>query len=306
MPAPSGGARTSRSGSARRSLATEGRHLGEYDPSVRSALLAEAVHVVRAFGFAGAHVVIIGGLVPSLLVPEPESGIEPHIGTQDLDLCLRVALVEGEVGHYERLERTLKAAGFTMDSHSSWRWKGGVTHPLTVEFFCALAPGREAGRLYRPGGVVGGRLSALVLAAGRLIDRDFLEKEVVVVLPGGGGRTRQRLRVAGPAAYLAAKVDALRKRPKNKDAYDIVWLIESWPGGQAGLAPVIQASPIHDDPDFQQALVALAQEFEDLDAAGARKYARFVASPGVDPDHSARRASGAVKLLLAELAALRL
>ncbi|WP_375755157.1 hypothetical protein [Corallococcus exercitus] len=287
-------------------MVTEGGHLGEYDPSVRSALLAEAVHVVRAFGFAGAHVVVIGGLVPSLLVPEPGPGLEPHIGTQDLDLCLRVALVEGEVGHYERLERTLKSAGFRPLPHSSWRWTGGVTHPLTVEFFCPLAPGREAGRLYRPGGVVGGRLSALVLSTGTLIDRDFIEKEVVVELPGGGGRTHQRLRVAGPAAYLAAKVDALRNRPKNKDAYDIVWLVESWPGGQAGLAPVIRESPIHADPLFQQALGALAQEFADLDAAGARKYARFVAAPGVDADQSARHASGAVKLLLAELAAPRL
>jgi hypothetical protein len=287
-------------------LATDGGHLGQYDPSVRSALLAEAVHVVRAFGFAGAHVVIIGGLVPSLLVPEPGPGMEPHIGTQDLDLCLRVALVEGEVGHYERLEHALKAAGFRAVPHSSWRWKGGVTHPLTVEFFCPSAPGREAGRLYRPGGVVGGRLSALVLAAGTLIDRDFIEKELTVELPGGGGRTHHRLRVAGPAAYLASKVDALKGRTNNKDAYDIVWLIEAWPGGQAGLAPVLRASPVHDDPAFQQALVALAREFADLDAAGARKYARFMAGPGIHADQSARRASGAVKTLLAELAARRL
>ncbi|NNB85097.1 hypothetical protein HJC10_27195 [Corallococcus exiguus] len=287
-------------------MATEGFHLGEYDPSVRSALLAEAVHVVRAFGFAGAHIVIIGGLVPSLLVPTPEVGIEPHAGTQDLDLCLRVALVEGEVGDYERMENALKAVGFKMHAGTSWRWKGGISRPLIVEFFCPPGPEREVGRLYRPGGVVGGKLCALVLKTGNLIDRDFVEKEVDVVLPGGGGRTRHLLKIAGPASYLAAKVDALKNRTKNKDAYDIVWLVEAWPGGQSPLAATIRLSPVHDDPVFQHALVALGHEFADLDAAGARMYARFMSAPGVDLDQSARRASSAVKLLLAELAPARL
>jgi hypothetical protein len=243
----------------------------------------------------------VGGLVPSLLVPEPEPGIEPHIGTQDLDLCLRVALVDGEVGNYERLEKSLKSAGFTMLNKESWRWKGGHALPLVVEFFCPPAPEREPGRLYRPGGVVGGKLSALVLATGGLIDKDFRELEVEVTLPGGGGRTRQPMTVAGPGAYLAAKADALRRRNKNKDAYDIVWLVESWPGGQAGLAPVIRASAIFGDPVFHRYLDILKQEFEDIDSAGARKYARFMSGAGMDPDQLARRAVGAIRALLDEL-----
>jgi hypothetical protein len=282
-------------------LAIEGGHFNEYNPAVLSQLLGEAARVVRAFSFAGAHVVIVGGLAPSLLVPTLEPGIEPHIGTQDLDLCLSVALVEGEVGNYERLEKCLKGASFKMLNGESWRWQGGVALPLTVEFFCPPTPGREPGQLYRPGGIVGGKLSAMVLATGGLIDKDFREVEVEVVLPGGGGKTRQPMKVAGPAAYLAAKTDALRRRNKNKDAYDIVWLVESWPGGQAALAPVIRSSVIFDDPIFQAALDTLKREFEDIDSAGAKKYARFMGGAGVDPDRLARRAIGAITLLLEEL-----
>lgn len=259
---------------------------------------------MRAFGFAGAHVVIVGGLVPSLLVPKPEPGIEPHIGTQDLDLCLRVALVDGEVGSYERLEASLRAAGFKMLNGESWRWQGGVELPLTVEFLCPPGPERETGRLYRPGGVVGGKLSALVIATGGLIDRDFRKMEVEVSLPAGGGKTRQELRVAGPAAYLAAKADALRGRNKNKDAYDIIWLVESWPGGQAELAPVIRASAIFEDEVFRKQLDILRQEFADIDSAGARKYARLMGGPGLDPDQLALHAVGAIKRLLKELKVL--
>lgn len=92
-------------------MATEGGHVSDYDPVLRSKMLGEAARIIRAFGFAGAHVIIIGGLVPSLLVPNVEVGIEPHIGTNDLDLCFSVALVEGDVGEYERLETSLKSAG---------------------------------------------------------------------------------------------------------------------------------------------------------------------------------------------------
>jgi hypothetical protein len=301
MHAPRVEERTWLSNSARWYLATEGGHASEYNPAVRSTLLAEAARVVRAFSFAGAHVVVVGGLVPSLLVPQPEQGLEPHVGTQDLDLCLRVALVDGEVGNYDRLEKCLKDAGFRMLDNASWRWRGGIALPLTVEFFCPPIAGREPGQLYRPGGVVGGKLSAMVLSTGGLIDRDFLEIEVEVTLPGQGGKTRQPLKVAGPTAYLAAKADALRRRNKNKDAYDIVWLTESWPGGQAALAVVMRKTPIFNDPVFQTCLRTLKEEFADIDSEGARKYARFMIGPGMNADQLARHAVGAIKLLLEEL-----
>ncbi|NNB98955.1 hypothetical protein HI113_34185 [Corallococcus exiguus] len=96
------------------------------------------------------------------------------------------------------------------------------------------------------------------------------------------------------------------ERRTSTSACDIVWLVEAWPGGQSPLAATIRLSPVHDDPVFQHALVALGHEFADLDAAGARMYARFMSAPGVDLDQSARRASSAVKLLLAELAPARL
>ena len=290
-------------------MAIEGGDASEYDPLLQPKLRAEAVRVIRGFSFAGAHVVIVGGLVPSLLVPQPEQGIERHIGTQDLDLCLSVALVDGNVGNYDRLEKSLKEAMFEMardeDGHSiSWRWRGGVDLPLTVEFFCAAGPDREPGRLYRPGGVVGGKLSALVLSAGRLIDADAREVEIEVDLPGGGGTTHQKVKVAGPAAYLAAKADALRRRTKNKDAYDVVWLVESWPGGQAELAREIRTAKIAGDPQFLEALRVLAEEFATLDSAGAVKYARFMGEDAASRDRLARRAVGAVVALLRELASV--
>lgn len=287
-------------------MVSEGNSAGEYRPFLTSRLLAEAVLVLRAFGFASSHAIVVGGLAPSLLVPKPDAGLEPHVGTQDLDLCLSIALVNGDVGAYQRLENSLRAAGFEMakdaEGHSaSWRWRGGSAIPLIVEFFCPTGPGREAGALFRPGGVVGGRLSAMALSAGRLIDLDVVPVEVAVDLPSGGGATRHVISVAGPAAYLASKADALRRRSKNKDAYDVVWLAEAWPGGQPALADVIRKSRVASEPDFRAALDVLREEFRSIDAAGAVKYARFLADDGHDPAFFAQKAVGAVGALLEAL-----
>jgi hypothetical protein len=281
-------------------LVTEGGHFTDYDPVLRSKMQGEAARIIRAFGFAGAHVIVIGGLVPSLLVPEVEAGLQPHIGTNDLDLCLSVALVDGDVGEYERLESSLRDSGFGMLRDNgipvSWRWIGGKGVSVTVEFFCAAAGGREPGRLYRPGGVVGGKLSAMILAAGSLISRDTRTVEIDVELPDAGGKTRQEFRVAGPAAYLAAKADALRRRNKNKDAYDVIWLAESWPGGQTALADSIRRSVVFDE--MSPTLQVLEEEFRDIDAAAAVKYARFMADDAATRDVFARRAIGAIRALL--------
>ncbi|MFN0062659.1 MAG: hypothetical protein ACKVPX_09090 [Myxococcaceae bacterium] len=284
-------------------MASDGDRAGAYDPDITRGLLAEAARLVQAFSFAGEHVTVLGGLVPGLLVPVLEPGLEAHVGTRDLDLCLSVGLLDGDVGNYERLEKCLKNAGFQMarnENHEpiSWRWLGGVDVPLTVEFFCPAGPNRPAGRLHRPGGLVGANLSALALAAGGLIDLDAVERIIDVALPARGGTARVRLRVTGIAGYIAAKVDALIRRDKHKDAYDIIWLIEAWPGGPAGAADAVRSSPIFNHPEFRNSLTELRKLFADLDAVGPRRYASFMGQGTGQADALARQAVGAVATLL--------
>lgn len=211
-----------------------------------------------------------------------------------------MAIIEGDVGEYDRLETSLRAAGFDMVRNKqgpvSWRWIGGAAIKMTVEFFCAAAGGRHAGTLYRPRGVVGGKLCAMVLAAGNLVSKDVRTVEFDIDLPLSGGKTRQAFRVTGPGAYLATKAEALRGRTKNKDAYDVVWLAECWPGGQIALADELKRSEIIED--LASTLVILAEEFGDIDAAGAVKYGRFMASEITTSDVYARRSVGAIRALL--------
>ncbi len=244
---------------------------------------------------------------PSLPVPVLDPGIEPHIGTTDLDFCLSAAIIEGDKAEYERLEQGLKRAGFVAEE--SWRWRGGPDGRLLVEFFCPAGPGREPGRLFRPRGAdnprakhnLGGSLSALVLEAGSLISADVHLIRREIDLPGGKGKQTFELRVTGIAGFLAAKASALQGRDKPKDAYDVVWLIEAWPGGPAGAAQAVQAPPVSDRPELVRGLEILDDQFHDIDRAGARSYARFMAGGDDAPDLLARRAVGALHEFLREM-----
>ena len=288
----------------------DGQHISGYDPAVAGHLVAEAADLMRALGFTAAHVVLIGGLVPSLLVPVLDPGIEPHVGTADLDLCLSVALVEGDTQTYERMETVLKSRGFVMgDVTFRWHRRDGIA--LTVEFFCPAGDDRPAGEIFRPAAAenptgkynFGGRLSALALEAGALLTSDVEEITQHVDLPGGRGAHDAKLRVTGPLAFLVAKVDALGGRDKPKDAYDIVWLIESWPGGPAAAAAAFSARPAYGDPLVPVALRHLGEMFAEPHSVGSRSYARFLAANVAEEAQLERRAVGAIAEFLAALPA---
>jgi hypothetical protein len=290
-------------------LAGDGLHISEYDPSLADAILGEAAFLLRAIGFAAHHTILIGGLVPGLLVLDPGPGRPAHVGTADIDLCLSVALVEGNTAEYERIEAALKKADYALtDDTFCWRRASGLR--LKVEFFCpASPPEREAGDLFRPKAAdapvpkhnMGSRLSAIALDAGAAVSADAQDVERDVTLPDGGGTVRQRFRVTGLVGFLVAKVAALVGRDKPKDAYDIVWLLEAWEGGPAGAAATARHSSIIDREDVQSALATLAREFADLDRFGPRSYSRFLAAPDAtqdDRDRLAQQAVGAVREFL--------
>lgn len=286
----------------------DGHHLSGYDPAVATELVAEAADLMRALGFTASHVVLIGGLVPSLLVPVLDPGIELHIGTADLDLCLSIALVEGQTETYERIEAVLKGRGFEVGD-VSFRWHRRAGLALTVEFFCPAGENRPAGQVFRPNAAAnptgkhnfGGRLSALALEAGGLLTRDVEEVTQSVDLPQGRGRYVARVRVTGPLAFLVAKTDALRDRDKPKDAYDIVWLIESWPEGPAAAARTFGQRLAFHDVQVRGAMGRLKEMFAAPDRIGARSYARFVARDPAEERQLERRAVGAIAEFLEAL-----
>jgi hypothetical protein len=123
-------------------------------------------------------------------------------------------------------------------------------------------------------------------------------------LPDNKGTLHMTLRVTGPLAFLVAKSQALvgpTARDKPKDAYDIVWLIESWPGGPTAAAAAFADRQVYDSADVHAALRAIENAFERTDSVGPRSYARFVATSVDEEPQLERRAVGAVAQFAAAL-----
>src|SRR5581483_7338073 len=75
-----------------------GRRVSDGSKHPPSQLLVEAASIFYLLGGRGStHLVIVGGMVPPLLVPE---AAEAHVGSSDIDLCLSVAFVEGNTRQY--------------------------------------------------------------------------------------------------------------------------------------------------------------------------------------------------------------
>lgn len=280
--------------------------IADYDNDDLDRILGEAAHVLRIIGFAGDGLTIIGGLVPTLLVPviDPAFG-QSHVGTRDVDLCLSIALVEDGAQGYARMETQLQAAGFKVSS-CTFRW----VHPsgTEIEFFCPAGEGRPAGRMHRPKAgpgrqTLGGHLTALALDAGELLTTDRRIQRRTVSLPDDGGLIEFDFPVTGPAGFLAAKAAALGGRNKPKDAYDLIWLLEAWPGGAEAVAGEIAAGIALRLPDAVDRMRRqLAAAFASEDHHGPRAYAKFVATDHATPDDRtalALRAYGAVQTYLA-------
>lgn len=288
----------------------DGSRIDGYAAGTTDLIIAETADILRSAGFTSAHMVIIGGLVPTLLVPVLDPQAEPHVGTADIDLCLSVALIEGDTAQYERLENTLKRLGFKTED-DSFRWIRSRAPRITLEFFCPSGPNRPAGRSYRPSKEhsptakhnLGGRLSALCLDAGDLLNSDVEVIKRNVMLPDGKGAAELELRVTGPIAFLVAKSQALVERDKPKDAYDIVWLIENWSDSPAAAAMEMSKRPVY-SPEVERQLRLLGTYFTDWQSIGPSSYSRFTAAPG-EEILAARRAVGAVNEFLESLPSLQ-
>lgn len=106
--------------------------IDDYDDAMTERLLGIAADVLRSFGsaFGGRHLAIVGGAVPSLVVPSPPPEVDRHAGTADLDFHLSLHLLDGETDHarrdpsrlarLRRLHRPYNAAPLREAVYRSW------------------------------------------------------------------------------------------------------------------------------------------------------------------------------------------
>lgn len=239
--------------------------------------------------------------------------MKPHVGTADLDFHLSLHLLDGETAdYYQAIIDGLHSLRLNPDTQSGrkvkWRWVGRYRDSrLQVEFLCPVRT--RAGRPEIPAtgtpavANIGpaGEITALAVGFGHLVPDDtvLVERRVET----SRGMLGYEFPVAGLASWLSLKTDAIMRRDKPKDAYDVVWLIDVL--GPAEAAARIAASPLLAGDLAADALGQLnrltTDQFRDLAAAGPAMYASFLGAD--DSDGERRHAHGTVAALAKALRA---
>jgi hypothetical protein len=220
--------------------------------------------------------VVVGGLVPSLLIPDeslPE-GEDVHIGTMDLDLGLSLAILDRE--RYEDLTQRLLRSGFEPDENEDGnttfqRWKVRTSSGLKVTVDFLIPPSLDTDK--------GGDLRhiekdfAAVITPGLLLAFQDKKKVSLKGITLKGEKAEREIWVCGPGAFIVLKALAFHQRGENKDAYDLYFMIRNY---GSGIDEVCESlSPLLKEAETKKALEILSRDFVDPDSLGPSRVAQF-------------------------------
>jgi hypothetical protein len=213
--------------------------------------------------------IVLGGLMPEILTEGRETG-PLHLGTSDVDMLL-VAHLEQSEG-LTRIEAALEVARFEpIPGENGWRWRGIVDgFAVKVEFLCDLDTEPE-GIVAIPGCRI---LRANNLRGTGYVAADWTVRELTADVPGLGPTT-VRVRFAGLEGYLLTKCVAVRHRGKDKDHYDLVFvLIHNRAGGPSAAARQLLTGKLAERlPALRSTLLEVRERFYSVTSAGPKGFA---------------------------------
>ena len=234
------------------------------------------LYVATKLGDLLDDLVVVGGLVPSLLIPDESlpAGEDVHIGTTDLDLGLSLALLDTK--RYEDLSLRLYRADFKPDENEEGnptlqRWKIAPTTDLKVTLDFLIPPSLAADK----GGDlrhIQKDLAAVITPGLRLAFRDKQK----ISLKGFtllGEKANREIWVCGPGAFVVLKALAFDQRGENKDAYDLYFVIRNYGRSIDDVCRCI--SPLLKEVETKKAFAILNRDFLEPDGIGPNRVAQF-------------------------------
>lgn len=239
----------------------------DYSSDGVQAARAVMLELYRLLGEYGEHLVVVGGWVPDLLIPQ---GAEPHVGSMDVDLAINHRSIPEE--GYKTIRELLESRGYQQGKQPFIFLKTVPVEErevlVQVDFLAGEYGGTgtshrtQAAQDMRPRKARGADL-AFENPAGTLLKG---------ILPGGG-KDQARILVASIPAFLIMKGFALGDRLKEKDAYDIVYCLRNSPGGIEPLSAALRQ--LAGSKLVQESLQILAEKFADPESVGPVQVANF-------------------------------
>ncbi|RLB66198.1 MAG: hypothetical protein DRH08_06835 [Deltaproteobacteria bacterium] len=245
-----------------------------YTPEQTELIRTATLTVATILGDYMDDLAVVGGLVPSLLIP-PTSlpvGADPHVGTMDLDLGLDLAILDEQ--RYEGIAERLRESGFQPDENDNGnevrqRWTHSTNSLVKIEFL--IPPTNEDARPGRLQPLERG-LAAFIISGLEVAFRD----RILVELSGTtlfGELVSREIPVCNPGAFVVLKALAFRNRGKFKDAYDLNYMIRNYGNGIEDVAAFL--APLVDTDPGQLTISILREDFMDEKSIGPMRVALF-------------------------------
>ncbi|MGD8752085.1 MAG: hypothetical protein PVG14_11715 [Anaerolineales bacterium] len=258
--------------------------------AARSVLL----EVSRLLGEYQEDIVVVGGWVPELLLPQDEVR---HVGSMDVDLALDHRKLT-EVG-YRSILQLLKSRGYRPGKQPFIFHRTVIVSDTEILVEVDFLSGEYAGtgRGHRTQ-----KVQDIRPRKARGVDLAF-ELPVKVIIRGRlpeGGEDSAEVHVASIVSFLVMKGMALKGRLKEKDAWDIYFCVRHYPGGVEALIQEIQLLVEHGL--VREAMENIAEKFSSPSAVGPTHVADFeeISDPG-DRELIQRDAYERVKHLLGKI-----
>jgi len=195
------------------------------------------IEVMTILGEFRDSLVIVGGNVPRLLIPDAKS---KHPGTLDIDLALDPRRIPRQA--YRTITETLIRAGYRAGSQPYIFYRDLLDESgrtITVQLDLLAGEYGGTGKSHRTQ-----RVQDANPRKARGCDLAF-DRPVTVTIEGElpeGGRNTVKVKVAAIGPFLVMKGMALWSRKNEKDAFDIYYCCRNYPGGVKTLAGAV--SPI--------------------------------------------------------------
>jgi hypothetical protein len=252
------------------------------------------IEVLTILGKDLDKVAVVGGWVPELVFPN-----KGHVGSLDVDLALDPRKLRPLA--YESIRKKLADSGYQQSQdmpNRFFRSVAGTSLQVKVDLITGEFPDVAAEGTHIP-------IQEMPVWKARGVDLAFTFQQEVSVegtLPDGA-HNRVTARLPTIAAFLCIKAITLSERKKEKDAYDIYFCVDNFPGGYLALAVEFQGKVDH--PLIGEGIAILREKFARLDSIGpvwaAQVSEGTSTGTGSSFDREQRRAYELVNALLNEI-----
>jgi hypothetical protein len=242
--------------------------------SASRAVLIESLNVLGAFRD---ELVLVGGWVPELLYPN-----KGHIGSLDVDLAVSPKAVADNA--YQTIRKRLADAGYQLQTEPTRFTKEvpGAQEPVKLDLISGQFVGNQK--------VSSIQVNELRISCLTGIDLAFLaydEIEIEGRMPDGA-QNRVRLRIVRPEGFILIKAFALDERTKDKDAYDVAFILRNYQPNLTILAERLASLFNHEL--ARDGYTILKAKYATIDSVGPIWAARVAQGQGEDYEQARRRA----------------